>query len=348
MAEKEFVWLQDPGTFPWIVQQRKPPIIGRPISVRDNYIRCATGEKPVWMPQYGYEANICWPDVIRECPVPERDGKDWWGTEWVNTEFTAGMMVKPYTRTISAFENWKEELKFPDLDSIDWAADAEKITSRFDPDRVHIFQCVKGMFERLNVIIPFEEALMGCMDDPELAQEFFQRMADYKIAICNKVIDNYGRIDGMVFHDDWGHQNGTFFSPDMFRELIFPATKRFIDTVKPRLKFVELHSCGRNISYVPMMLEMGIDMWCPQVVINDPVELKEKYGDKMTFVFPIPGLDSKGATEADIRRYVDEFVRFFGKGGRCMANFRLPKEMADREAIARDELYNFSLEFYKD
>ena len=41
---------QAPGSFPWILQQPKDPIKGRPYSVRENYIRCVKGEKPYWMP----------------------------------------------------------------------------------------------------------------------------------------------------------------------------------------------------------------------------------------------------------------------------------------------------------
>ena len=39
------------GTFPWMFQQPKPPIEGnRPISPRDNYIRCVKGESPTGCP----------------------------------------------------------------------------------------------------------------------------------------------------------------------------------------------------------------------------------------------------------------------------------------------------------
>lgn len=40
--------------------------------------------------------------------------------------------------------------------------------------------------------------------------------------------------------------------------------------MKDQGKFIELHSCGKNIQYVPEMIEMGIDMWTPQSGINEP------------------------------------------------------------------------------
>ncbi len=62
-----------------------------------------------------------------------------------------------------------------------------------------------------------------------------------------------------------------------------PATKRFMDYLKKKVAFIELHSCGKNIQYVPMMLEMGIDMWTPQLFINEPDYLHSAYGKVMTF-----------------------------------------------------------------
>ena len=50
-------WWQREGTFPWMMQQVKPKIEGRPYSVRENYIRCVKGEQPYWMPVYGFEYN---------------------------------------------------------------------------------------------------------------------------------------------------------------------------------------------------------------------------------------------------------------------------------------------------
>jgi len=347
MAQKEYVWKQLPGTFPWMFQQSKEPITGRPMSVRDNYVNVATGKKPMWLPAYSFESNICWPDVVEEHPVPETDGFDYWGVEWQMVDVAGGMITRPGTRVIKDFSTWREDVKWPDLDSIDWAYDGEKISSRFDPDRAHIYQCTEGVFERLHEMMPFDETLTAMFVEPESSLEFFDMMADYKIKSCNYIFEHYGRIDGVLYHDDWGHQLSGFFSNKMFRELIMPATTRIFNFIKSKGKFIELHSCGKNTQYLDEMLEMGIDMWTPQMGINDPVWLKENYGDRMTFAFPIEGLGEPGIDESVIRRRVREFVDFYGKGGRMMASIFLPPDMADRAAIARDELYNYSLEFYK-
>ena len=335
---------QAPGSFPWIFQRPKEPITGRPYSVRDNYIRCVKGEKPYWMPAYMTESNIIWPDAMEEHPVPEVDGYDWWGVYWVMVESAGGMIIKPGTRVISDFANWKEEVEWPDLSVVDFKTDGKKIQKMLDPDRVHIYECVEGIFERLHEMMPFDETLLAFYEEPELLEDFFQKMADYKIESCQKIFDNYGRVDGVLYHDDWGTQRSGFFSNEMFREQIMPATSRFLKFVKDQGKFIELHSCGKNVQYIPEMIEMGIDMWTPQAVINDPDLLYEKYGDQMTFAFWL-NIDPK-ADETEIRKIIRDFVDHFGAKGRCMPCIMTDMSNPKQSIVAHDELYNYSLEYY--
>ena len=335
---------QAEGSFPWIFQQPKPPIEKRPISVRENYIRCVTGEEPYWMPAYFYESNTVWPDAMEEHPVPEVDGYDWWGVDWFMVEGINGMITRPGTRTISDFAKWKEELAWPDLSVVDFKADGEKLQKALDPDRPHIYECVEGVFERLHELIPFDESLVAFYEEPELLEEFFQKMADYKIESTEQIFKYYGRVDGVLYHDDWGTQRSGFFSNEMFREQLMPATSRYLKFVKDQGKFIELHSCGRNMQYVPEMLEMGIDMWTPQANANDPDFLHNTYGKQMTFCFPVNiGADWD---EKQIRAAIRDYVDHFGENGRMMAWIMTETPDPVKEEIARDELYHYSLEYY--
>ncbi len=53
------------------------------------------------------------------------------------------------------------------------------------------------------------------------------------------------------------------------------------------------------------MIELGIDMWTPQVGINEPDFLVEHYGDRMTFAFDMP--IAPDATESRIRQQTPGF-----------------------------------------
>ena len=340
---KEYNWKQLPGTFPWMAQQKKAPMEKRVIPVYENYKKAVMGKNPVWMPVSGWETNTCWPDEMVEHPVPEVDGTDWWGVEWVMVEKAGGMMVKPGTRVIEDFTTWKETFKWPDYSNVDWAADGEKIASNYDEDRAHVYQCVEGLFERLHELMPFDESLLLFYEEPELLGEWFDKCADYKIDTTKKIFENYGRIDGVLYHDDWGTQRAGFFSNEMFREMLFPYEKKIFDFIKGQDKFIELHSCGRNMQYVPMMIEMGIDMWSPQANCNDVEWLIDTYGEQMTFPMAIPGLNDKEVMdEAEIRQIVRDFVDKY-KDRRVIASCYTAPQKAE---IARDEVYKYSMEVY--
>lgn len=335
---------QGEGTFPWIIQRPKQPIEDRVIGVRDNYIRCVKGNEPYWMPAYFYESDTVWPDAIEEHPVPEISGYDWWGVYWLMVESAGGMITKPGTRTISEFSKWKEELEWPDLSLVDFETDGKKIQKMIDPERPVLYECVEGIFERLHELIPFDESLMAFYEEPELLEEFFQKMADYKIESCSQIFKYYGRVDGVLYHDDWGTQRAGFFSNEMFRNQLMPATKRLLDYIKSEGKFIELHSCGNNTQYVPMMLEMGIDMWTPQANANDIDYLYKTYGKDMTFSFPL-ALDEY-SKESEIRKAVRDFVDKYGETGRTMCFITTEDFDMKKDEIARDELYNYSLKYY--
>ena len=331
-----------PGTFPALVQQPKPPMPKRVIPVKENYIRAITGKEPYWMPCYFYESNIVWPDTIEEHPVPEVTGYDWWGVYWQMVDQVGGMITKPGTRTISDFSKWKEELEWPDISQVDFETDGKKIQKNLDPERVHIYECTEGIFERLHELIPFAESLIAFYEEPELLDEFFDKMADYKIETTQKVFQYYGRVDGVLYHDDWGTERAGFFSNEMFDKQLLPHEKKFLHWVKKQGKFIELHSCGKNIQYIPEMLEMGVDYWYPQHRAN-PYDELYKYNDRLSFAFDID--IPAGVDEAETRRYVRDFVDHYGEHGRMLASLLTVTDPKQQEA-AMDELYNYSLEYY--
>ncbi|MCL2110785.1 MAG: methyltransferase [Clostridiales bacterium] len=313
------------------------------MTARENLRRVFAGEKPLWLPVWNVDAQTVYPDVVWEHPPYDEDGLDWFGTEWVMVDIAGGQMPKTGTRVISDFRKWKEEVKFPDLAEVDWAGDAAIQTQRYDPDRMHVFHTAEGLFERLHELMPFDESLLAFYDDPDLLQEWFDAMVDYKIELLGHVFKHYDPVDYIIYGDDWGTQRAGFFSNEMFRETLMPNTKRIWDWVHEQGKFVELHSCGLTQQYIEEIIEMGCDAWTPQTN-NDLDMLTEKYGDKITLTVPMEGVETaKSADEA--RRLVRCFVDKYAPRGRIVAGklFEVPPEICD---AAYEELYIYSSEYY--
>ncbi len=334
-------WAQ-PGTFVAMMQAKKEPMPERPYPAYENYRRSLKGEQPYWIPFRSIEVETVWPDAIEEHPVPEVDGFDWWGVDWVMEPNVGGMITRPGTRTISDFANWKEELEWPDISGVDFETDGKKLSANYDPNRYHQYECVEGMFERLHELIPFDESLLAFYEEPELLEEFFAKMIDYKIETTEKLLKYYGRVDGVCYHDDWGTEKAGFFSNEMFREQIMPQTKRYIDFLHANGLPVELHSCGRNTQYVPEMIEMGIDAWMPQYRCNDIDYLFDTYGDKMSFTVPlnIPA----NAGDDEIREIIKAYVERYGVHGNVVCSAMIRDK--EKKAFVAEELFKISFEYY--
>jgi predicted aconitase with swiveling domain len=335
---------QKTGSMAWLFQQAPPDLPGeRPITAKENLRRVFTGEKPCWIPVWGIDNQGVWPDVVLEHPPYDGDGLDWFGAEWVMVEVAGGLTPKPGTRVISDFKKWKEEVKFPDLSKVDWEEDAKLQTARYDPDRMHTFHALEGLFERLHELMPFEETLFAFYDEPALLHEWFDAMVRYKIELFGKVFKYYDPIDSIIYGDDWGTQRSGFFSNEMFRETLMPHTKEIWDYVHAEGKFVELHSCGLTQQYIGEIIEMGCDAWTPQTN-NDLDMLTRDYGERIALTVPIDGVET-AATTAEARRLVRVFVDKYAPRGRIVAGgiWGAPEEIT---AAVYEELYEYSAAFY--
>jgi hypothetical protein len=336
---------QPEGSFPWMLQQYPRPLSGqRPVTAKENQRLVYEGKIPYWIPVWLQDNQYCWPDIVLEHPLYEKDGFDWWGVEWVDVPVAGGMMVKPGTIKVHDITNWRKEMPPPDLEKIDWEEDAALQTSRYDNDRMHVFHCPEGLFERLHESMPFDEALASFYDEPESLQDFFCGVADFKIELLRKVFKHYAPIDYIIYGDDWGTQRAGFFSNKMFRDAIMPHTKRIWDFVHREGRFIELHSCGLTQQYIEEIIEMGADAWTPQE-INDFDMLTEKYGKQIAITVPVYGVDT-AKNEDEARAAVRAFVDKYAPRGKLVATIPFNQNF-ELTLAAGDELYQYSSAYYE-
>ena len=171
---------------------------------------------------------------------------------------------------------------------------------------------VLGVFELGCWMFGFDDYLYRLAGEPEMVHAFSQRVLDYQ----KKVIDIYysalGRyIDCTTSGDDFGTQNGPFMSNEMFKEFIYPYFKERVAYTKQYTEaFYKHHTCGSVYSFIPMMLECGIDILNPiqpGVYMMECGRLKEEFGDRLTFW---GGIDTQhllnGGTEQEVKDVVKE------------------------------------------
>ena len=325
------------------------PVFDYPVSPRENMQLVIDHKEPYWVPNMSTDIQMtfCPQDNERPYPLTE-SGSDWFGLYWEFIPLVGGQMVRPESHILDDPAEWEQKLIFPDLDKIDFSIGAEEEYKRLqeNKDKPVFYVMQNGIWERLLDLAPTEKVFIFLLENPESARKYFDTMADFKIKIIQKLINEWVPIDCIISSDDWGTQYSMFFSAQTFEDLIFPGTKKIVDFVHANGMWVDTHSCGKCEPLVPYMIEMETDMWEPQHM-NDLKRVKQEYGDKLNLrVMPDHAImGAPDMTRESSIAYLREFIETLGAGGGLLSGVR---PTADRELYIDlvTEFYNFSRQLY--
>lgn len=295
------------------------------ISARDNMILLLNHEIPERIPDYRDDVCAYIPSCILErapgdgSPVQALGGtgKDWFGVDWLFEPTSGGSMVNPYVDPIlDDVTKWRDIVKFPDIDAIDWKHAREKDEKMIKPDKFYVVTLLNGPFERLHSLMGMVEANCSLISDPEETADLLMAIADHKIKVIENLVKYYP-VDMIEIHDDWGHQNSTFMSPSTWRSLIAPPMKKIVDCVKSKGKFIQVHSCGKIETLIPDMIEIGIDHWSSCQNCNDIKKIISKYGKQITCLGAMdsPECTDLNKTKEELEIAVKERIFDLCRGG---------------------------------
>jgi hypothetical protein len=297
---KELEYKEVPGFF------GPTKTLNYPIPMVDNCIATFEG-KPWWqMYQATPDAQIfspgIIPDDIARAFVIEGGAfyqaedhvikKDMFGVEWEYIAQVGGSMVRPGVPMLENIEDWESVIKFPDVDSWDWAGSAKQNEGYLSANNFNQMWFHTGWFERLISWMEFENAVVAIFDEDSqpYVHAAFTKLTDLYLKIFEHVVESYPNVQAFFIHDDWGSQKAPFFSPDVAAEMIVPYMKRVTDFLHSKGKYCEIHSCGNNYKQVPNYIAAGWDAWAPQLM-NDSYKIYDDFGDKIliaTFPQNIP------------------------------------------------------------
>ena len=138
-------------------------------------------------------------------------------------------------------------------------------------------------FEKANFARGIENFLADLAGDPEYAQKMLDFIIHKNIVMLENIVNVPG-IDGILLGSDWGSQNDLLMSPECWRTMIAPGERKEYELVHSAGIDVWLHSCGDIRKIFPDIVDLGVDVLNPvQPECMDIYELKEKYGEKLTF-----------------------------------------------------------------
>lgn len=333
------------------------PIFKRPITPKENLQMLFRGETPYWMPVVGmrgwdlqvfrprmfpdnYATHLVYdaePPIVYDSNIQ----KGWFDLEWEFVPAAGGATVHPGKPKVPSMAEWEKYISLPDLSQLDWEACARINKEYLHTDSMTQIAYLSCLWERLISLMDVENAAVALIDEDEKEgiHRFFDQLCDQYDIMIGKAKE-YFDIDMVLWHDDWGTQASTFFSPAVHREMILPYIKRIVDSCHKRGIFFELHSCGKNETMVPHMIEAGVDLWQGQNN-NDFKMLAQKYrNEKIVFGVPCPVVP-ENADKEEIYKIAEDFLKEY-EGCRVVINclFAYPAQMLG------EALYELSRKMY--
>jgi len=145
--------------------------------------------------------------------------------------------------------------------------------------------------------------LIDIKRDISFAKRVIEFAIKPQIEIANIYLEET-RADAVYVTGDLGTPRGPFISPQIYNELVYPWDLKMNQSYHKRGAFVFLHSHGYIMPLLDRMIEAGFDCINPisPLCRMNLAEVKEKYGDKISFHAELSIEVPKGK-EIDTLRY---------------------------------------------
>lgn len=215
--------------------------------------------------------------------------------------------------------HWRDYVKAPRLDYSDaewepFIAEAEKV----DRNEYFVTQFIApGLFEQCHHLQEIQNALINFYEEPECTHELIEYLTEWELQYAEKIC-KYIKPDAIFHHDDWGSQTSTFMSPAMFEEFYLPGYKKIYGYYKSHgVELIVHHSDSYAATFVPYMIDMGVDIWQGVMTTNRIPELIEKYGGKISFMGGIDSAKvdyegwSRNVIAREVKRACDENGKYY-------------------------------------
>jgi hypothetical protein len=168
-----------------------------------------------------------------------------------------------------------------------------------------------GVWYRYYYVVDY---LMGMVENRSFIKRLVDKLGEWNL----RAAENYLKrgVDSIMFADDLGDRNGLLISPETYREFFFPWHRRIAELCHSYDAVCHMHSHGNINKILPMLVEAGIDLLNPldPEDLMDLAEIKETYGDKMSF-WATTKRSIQGMDLVSLERLMRERIEIGRKGG---------------------------------
>ena len=209
---------------------------------------------------------------------------------------------------IKSKRDWEEikERLTPDYTRVDWVSLRTDYQRAYEEGKFVTFTGSMG-YDCFQSYLKTEEMLVAMITEPDWVREMFQTQAELLIEMVKMVMEKGFKFDGAFLFNDMGYRNATLFSPQSYGETHLEIDRMVCDFFHRHDMPVILHSCGCVKALIPSLIEAGFDCLQPLEVKAgmDLMELKERYGDRMSFM---GGIDVRAMAHPD-PKVIEEEIR---------------------------------------
>lgn len=162
----------------------------------------------------------------------------------------------------------------------------------------------------------YTQSLIDIVCEKKFMHEMFQKITDLTIETLKYAISIGMKPDGYWMVEDLAHTRSTLFSPEIYREVLWPYHKKLGDFLHKENIYFFVHSCGKIDTILPDFISAGIDVVQPLQANTgmNVIELKREYGQDLTFWGNINEIELS-KTFDDIEREIVDKITAAMKGG---------------------------------
>ena len=136
-------------------------------------------------------------------------------------------------------------------------------------------------------IMGMEDVLVHLIEEDEAALSFIRRRAKFQLGMMERLLDKCrGYVDFMWLGEDLGTQIAPMISLSLYRKVLKPIHKEFVDLASAYGIPVLVHTCGSSSWVYEDFIEMGVrgvDTLQPEAVNMSPRYLADHFGGRLNF-----------------------------------------------------------------
>ncbi|MGL6174750.1 MAG: uroporphyrinogen decarboxylase family protein [Cellulosilyticaceae bacterium] len=221
-------------------------------------------------------------------------------------------------------ENVEEEVianfPVPNVEDFDYSNVVEKLKTY---DEYSIYIGGAGFADIINStgrVMGMEQTLINLLLEDEATLTYINRKAQMELGVLERLLNKgRGRIDFLWMGEDLGTQHTPLIGLDLYRKVLKPIHKQYVDLAKSYNIPVMMHSCGSSSWAYKEFIEIGInavDTLQPEATNMKPKYLKDTFGNQLSFhgCISTAGPLAYGTTD-EVRNNIRETLEIMMPGG---------------------------------